>query len=126
MMKRTPGNFADSLSDFKNSMIVKVFEMKAQFTKKHPVPNDAEWDALVNQFHTDMPSTYQFLNDVKKLSLLELYTCILLILDFEESAIVGLTQSSSSAISIAKSRANSKLFHETSARNLKYNLKTLL
>lgn len=126
MMRRTPDISSDSLSDFKKSHIVEVFAMKAEFSKKHPIPNDADWKALVSQFQTDMPAMCQFFLDDKKLSPLELYTCILLILDFGGSAIVGLTQSSSSAISIAKSRANSKLFRETSAKRLKYNLKRLI
>ena len=121
-MKRTPGNFADSLADFKNSKIVEVFAKKAQFSKEHPVPNDAEWKVLVSQFQTDMPSMYLFIEE-RKLSRLELYTCILLMLDFEEGAIAGLNNTSKATISIAKGRANSKLFHETSAKRLKYNLK---
>ena len=124
-MKRTPGNFADSLADFKNSKIVEVFAKKAQFSKEHPVPNDAEWKVLVSQFQTDMPSMYLFIEE-RKLSRLELYTCILLMLDFEEGAIAGLNDTSKSTISIAKERANSKLFHETSAKRLKYNLKKVL
>ena len=112
--------------DFKNSQIVGVFGKKALFSKDHPIPNKAEWNVLINQFRTDMPATYQFFFDGKKLSPLELYTCILLILDYEEGVIVGLTQTSSSAVSIAKSRANQKLFHEKSAITLKYNLKKVI
>ena len=63
---------------------------------------------------------------LKKLSELELRTCILLILDFEEGAIVGLTQTSSAVVSIAKRRANQKLFNEKTATTLKYNLKKLI
>jgi len=126
MAKKVLSNLNDSFADFKNSKMVEVFAKKAQLTMEHPLPNDAEWNALVNQFKANMPATYQFFFEERKLSRLELYTCILLILDFDESAIVGLTQSSSSAISIAKGRANSKLFHETGAKRLKYNLKRLL
>jgi tetratricopeptide (TPR) repeat protein len=112
-------------ADFKNSQIVSVFSKKALFTKEHPLPNKAEWNALVSQFMTDMPAVYQIFFDGKTLSPLELYTCILLILDHEESVVVGLTQTSSSAVSIAKRRANQKLFKEKSATTLKYNLKRL-
>ena len=113
-------------ADFKNSQIVNVFGKKAHFTKDHPVPNKSEWNALVGQFREDMPATYQFFFDGKKLSPLELYTCILLLLDFEEGTIVGLTQSSSTTLSNAKSRANQKLFNEKSAVTLKYNLKSII
>ena len=112
-------------ADFKNCQIVSVFSKKALFTKEHPLPNKAEWNALVSQFMTDLPAVYQFFFDGKALSPLELYTCILLILDYEEGVIVGLTQTSSSAVSIAKRRANQKLFKEKSATTLKYNLKRL-
>jgi len=113
-------------TDFKNSQIVNVFGKKAHFTKDHPVPNKSEWNTLVGQFREDLPATYQFFFDGKKLSPLELYTCILLILDFEEGAIVGLTQTSNAAVSNAKSRANQKLFNEKSAVTLKYNLKSIV
>lgn len=73
-----------------------------------------------------MPAAYQAFNVGKKLSTLELYTCILLILGYQESIIVGLTGASSQSISLAKSRANQKLFNEKGAVTLKYNLERLL
>lgn len=111
------------LADFRNSQIVGAFDKKALFTAEHPLPNKSEWDVLVRQFMQDMPATYEFLFSGKKLSQLELYTCILLTLDYEEGTIVGLTQTSSPAVSIAKSRVNQKLFKEKSAATLKFNLK---
>ncbi len=116
----------NKLEHFKDSQIVKVFSKKALFTKDHPVPNKAEWNALINQFIKDMPETFNFFSTGKKLSQLELQTCILLILDYEEGIIAGLTKSSSAAISIAKGRANQKLFKEKSALTLKYNLKKMI
>lgn len=108
--------------DFKNSQIVAVFAKKSLFTREHPAPNKSEWNALVRQFQKDMPAAYKAFHAGKKLSPLELYTCILLMLDYEESTIVGLTETSSPAVSTAKSRANQKLFGEKSAVTLKYNL----
>jgi hypothetical protein len=116
----------NKLEHFKDSQIVKVFSKKALFTKDHPVPNRAEWNVLINQFIKDMPETFNFFSTGKKLSQLELQTCILLILDYEEGIIAGLTKSSSAAISIAKGRANQKLFKEKSALTLKYNLKKMI
>jgi hypothetical protein len=50
----------------------------------------------------------------------------LVLLDYDEGVIAGLTESSSSAISIAKGRANMKMFNEKGAITLKYNLKKLI
>ena len=116
----------DNFNAFKCSKIVGVFSKKALFTKEHPIPNKAEWAALENQFINDMPATYRMLNKNKKLSSLELNTCILLLLDYEESTIVGLTGTSSQSVSIAKRRANMKIFNEKSAVTLKYYLKRLI
>ena len=116
----------NSLDDFKNSQIVDIFEKKAQFTIDHPIPNKWEWNALVKQFKKDLPSVYATFQQGKKLSPLELHTCILLILDYEEGIIVGLTKTSSQAVSIAKGRANMKLFKEKGAVSLKNNLDNLV
>lgn len=110
------------LDIFKSSQIVELFGKKALFTRDHPIPNKSEWNALVREFKKDMPVAYQAFNKDKKLSRLELYTCILLMLDYEESVIVGLTETSSQAVSTAKRRANQKLFNEKSAITLKYNI----
>lgn len=112
--------------DFKNSSIVNVFEKKSLFTKEHPLPNKSEWGVLLRQFKKDMPAAYQFFAKGNPLSQLELYTCILLLLDYEEGVIAGLTKSSSSTVSIAKRRANQKLFNEKSATLLRYNLKRII
>jgi hypothetical protein len=119
-------NLENNFESFWNSQIVGVFAKKSQFTKEHPIPNKAEWSLLVYQLKRDMPLFYRFLFDGKKLSTLELHTCILVLLDYDEGVIAGLTESSSSAISIAKGRANMKMFNEKGAITLKYNLKKLI
>ena len=112
--------------DFRQSKIAKVFEKKALSIPEHPLPSKAEWALLVRQFQKDMPAVYHAFSEQKKLSQLELHTCILLFLDFDESTIVRLTQASSQSVSTAKSRANMKLFGEKGAVTLKYNLNRLL
>ena len=124
--KTTETILENHFDSFKNSQIVSTFKKKSLFTKEHPIPNKAEWNALVQQFIKDMPAAYQFFLEHKKLSPLELHTCILIILDYEEGVIVGLTQTSSTAVSIAKRRANQKLFKEKSAFSLRYHLKKLV
>ena len=113
---------ADNLHEFESSHIVKVFIKKARFQSEHPVPSDAEWSLLQSQFSKDMSEMFHFFYSGKSLSSLELRTCILLMAGFQESDIVNLTQTSAPAVSTAKSRANQKLFGQSGATTLKYNL----
>ena len=114
-----------SLRDFKESQIVKTFAEKSQFSKDHPVPNQAEWDMLEQQFRTDMPGLCRLFED-KGLSDLEFRTCLLLLLDYDEGTVAGLTRSSSQTINSAKVRANQKLFNEKGAKSLHRALKKLI
>ena len=114
-----------SLRDFKESQIVKTFAEKSQFSKDHPVPNQAEWDMLEQQFRKDMPDLCRLFED-KGLSDLEFRTCLLLLLDYDEGTIAGLTQSSSQTINSAKVRANQKLFNEKGAKTLHRALKKII
>ena len=114
-----------SLRDFKESQIVKTFAEKSQFSKDHPVPNQAEWDMLEQQFRKDMPGLYRLFED-KGLSDLEFRTSLLLLLDYDEGTVAGLTQSSSQTINSAKARANQKLFNEKGAKSLHRALKKLI
>ncbi len=114
-----------SLRDFKESQIVKTFAEKSQFSKDHPVPNQAEWDMLEQQFRKDMPGLCRLFED-KGLSDLEFRTCLLLLLDYDEGTVAGLTRSSSQTINSAKARANQKLFNEKGAKSLHRALKKLI
>ena len=114
-----------SLRDFKESQIVKTFAEKSQFSKDHPVPNNSEWSMLEQQFRTDMPGLCRLFED-KGLSDLEFRTCLLLLLDYDEGTIAGLTRSSSQTINSAKARANQKLFNEKGAKSLHRALKKLI
>ena len=116
----------DNLSDFESSKIVEVFRKKKDFISDNPIPNKAEWRALEVQFSKDMPSAYRILAKDKKLSPLELHVCMLLVLDFEDSSIVNLTDSISQTITKAKSRANKKIFNENGAQTLKAGLLQLI
>ena len=116
----------DNLSDFESSKIVEVFRKKKDFASDNPIPNKAEWRALEVQFSKDMPSAYRILAKDKKLSPLELHVCMLLVLDFEDSSIVNLTDSISQTITKAKSRANKKIFNENGAQTLKAGLLQLI
>ena len=114
-----------SLRDFKESKIVKTFAEKSQFSKDHPVPNNSEWSMLEQQFGKDMPGLCRLFED-KGLSDLEFRTCLLLLLDYDEGTVAGLTRSSSQTINSAKVRANQKLFNEKGAKSLHRALKKLI
>jgi len=116
----------DDLNSFENSKIVEVFRKKKDFRSDNPVPNKSEWRALEVQFSKDMPYAYKVLAKEKKLSPLELHACVLLILDFEDSAIVNLTDSIPQTVTTAKSRANKKIFNEKGAQTLKAGLLQLI
>ena len=115
----------DNLDHFLNSQIVVVFGKKALLTKDHPIPNKAEWKVLIKQFSEDMPATFQFFK-LKKLSELQIKICILLLMDYKEGVIVELAKSSSESVSVAKSRANERLFGEKGAKTLKFHLEKLV
>jgi len=116
----------DDLEKFENSKIVAVFNKKKDFKSDNPIPNKAEWRALEIQFSKDMPTYYKILAKEKKLSPLELHTCILLILEFEDGAIAHLANAIPQTITTAKSRANWKIFNEKGAQTLKFELQRLI
>ena len=112
----------DGLERFENSKIVEVFRNRKNFKADNPSPNKSEWRALEMQFSKDMPSVYKLFTTDKKLSPLELHTCVLLLLNFDDASIVNLTNSIPQTISTSKSRANKKLFNAKGATSLKSRL----
>jgi len=112
----------DNLESFSNSKIAHVFANKTTGKSEKPIPTPAEWRLLVSQFNKDMPALFEFISNNRKLSPLELHTCILLLLGYPESVIVNMSETSSAALSTAKSRANLKLFGKKDAHSLKINL----
>lgn len=121
-----PSISVDDLEKYENSKIVSVFNKKKDFKSDNPIPNKAEWRALEMQFSKDMPTIYKILAKEKKLSPLELHTCILLFLDFEDGAIANLSNAIPQTITTAKSRANKKIFNEKGAQTLKVGLLHLI
>lgn len=117
---------SDNLNAFESSKIADVFRNKKDSYSSKTMPTKAEWRLLEVQFSKDMPVSYKVLAEEKKLSPLELRVCILLILDFEDSSIVNLTDSIPQTISNAKSRANKKIFNEKGAQTLKASLLRLI
>ena len=80
---------------------------------------------LEQQFGKDMPGLCRLFED-KGLSDLEFRTSLLLLLDYDEGTVAGLTQSSSQTINSAKVRANQKLFIEKGAKTLQNQIRSAL
>lgn len=116
----------DSLEDFEKSKIIELFRQKKEFRQGATLPNNSEWRALEIQFSKQMPATHNTLTKEKKLSPLELHTCILLILGFEDGAIANLTNSIPQTITTVKSRANKKIFNAKGAKTLRTGLLQLI
>lgn len=112
----------DNLEAFADRKIAMLFKRKSEDKTERPVPTEAEWRLLESQFCKDMPTTYERFCAGRKLSPLELRTCILLILGFSEGIIVKMTEKSPQAVTTAKTRANEKLFGQKEAHSLKSNL----
>lgn len=113
----------DKLSAFENSEIVRIINEKSDFRKGSPNITNDEWRELLSEFRKDMPAAYSLL---KCLSPLQLYVCILLLLDYDESVIAILRQTKPQTINTAKKRANEKLFNIDDSASLASNLKGAL
>lgn len=116
-----PNDGKDDIEQFAASKIAGLFARKAEGKTERPVPTKAEWRMLQSQFSSDLPQLYNRF-DTGKLSELEMRTCILLLMGMHENIIVAMTGSTSSSVSIAKARANEKLFKQKGASTLKNNL----
>ena len=117
----------DKLSNFEQSDIVQLFHQKRSFRKDNPSPTQDEWNELIIQFRKDLPSAYAAMSNGKRsLSNLQLRVCILLLLDFDESTIASLLESTQQNVNNAKTRANQKLFNALDSSSLKSNLNQLM
>ena len=112
----------DNLEAFADSKIAVLFKRKSEDKTERPIPTEAEWRLLESQFCKDMPATFERFCAGRKLSPLELRTCILLMLGYPESIIVKMTEKSPQAVTTAKTRSNEKLFGQKEAHSLKSNL----
>ena len=114
----------DSLDDFLECDIAKLFLRKSTNHTEKQIPNSAEWRLLTNQFAKFAPQTFQHFssNNTKHLSELEQHVCLLLILGIPEKTISVMANSAPSTVSNAKTRANEKLYGQKQASTLKNNL----
>lgn len=112
----------DSREKKKNSEAVKAIRKRAEWKFGAHLPSADEWLKLTNQFRLDFPYYYATLTQGKKLSINELRTCMLLMLDFKEGEIAGLLDVKPQRVTNIKKRVNMKLFGDSSATTLTSNI----
>ena len=112
----------DSREKKKNSEAVKAIRKRAEWKLGACLPSADEWLKLTNQFRLDFPYYYATLTQGKKLSINELRTCMLLMLDFKEGEIAGLLDVKPQRVTNIKKRVNMKLFGDSSATTLTSNI----
>ena len=112
----------DSLEKKKNSEAVKAIRKRAEWKHGARLPSADEWIKLTNQFRLDFPYYYSTLTQGKKLSINELRTCMLLMLDFKEGEIAVLLDVKPQRVTNIKKRVNMKLFDDISATTLTVNI----
>jgi len=110
------------ISEFVEKRIVVSFKEKAKWGYKNPLPTDKEWDSFIKQFSRIVPSAYSAIGRDVILSQTELKLCILLLTGFNLTEIANLLDTTPQSISNIKTKANLKLFGESSAVTLEQNL----
>jgi hypothetical protein len=116
----------DHLSKFKKSAVICQFKQMSVGKRDCALPNQKDWEELVEQFSAFNPTTYTAVGGTQLLSHQELWTCILLITGFSNGEIAILLNASPQLISNIKTRVNRKLFGEETAFTLMNNLVHLL
>lgn len=115
----------DRLDALRKSEIVSVFNQKKRHTLKSSIPSEAEWQQLDDAFAHYVPSFLAAITQEKLLSEQELRVCLLQFLDFSTGEASIVLDTTSQAVTNAKSRANQKLFSEEKASTLGRNLKKI-
>lgn len=111
-----------TLEERKNSEAVKNIRKRAAWKHGAILPSADDWIKLTNQFRLDFPHYYSTLTQGKKLSIKELRTCMLLMLDFKEGEIAVLLDVKPQRVTNIKKRVNMKLFDDNSATTLTSNI----
>ncbi len=106
----------------KNSEAVKAIRRRAEWKHGAEQPSASEWMKLTNQFRLDFPHYYATLMQGKKMSTMEIRTCMLLLLDFKEGEIAVLLDVKPQRVTNIKKRVNMKLFDDDSAATLTGNI----
>jgi len=107
------------------SEIVSLFQEKARWTINTQLPDSVQWRELIAQFKLNLPTLYSAIGRGEKLSEQELRACVLLLLNFSEADAGILLNVRPQRLTNIKSRANQKLFGDSSAQTLIDNIRHL-
>ena len=107
-----------------NNQIVVAFKKMASPKKNTPVPTNNEWKELVDFICHCFPIFASQISE-KKLAQQELKVCVLTRLEFTNSEMQILLNTSSQSITNMKAKATRKLFNKNGASSLYKNLITI-
>ena len=108
---------------FLDSDIVALFHEKARPKPNYKLPTASEWHALKGQFRDKMPFASVVIGHDASITDKEYKACMLLMLSFSNDELALLLDTSLQNLSNIKSRANQKLFGESTSVTLAANLR---
>ena len=115
----------DRLEALRGCEIAHYFNQKKRHTLNGSAPSEADWKQLADAFAQYVPSFTAAITKEKQLSEQELRVCLLQYLDFSTGEAAIVLDTTSQAVTNAKSRANQKIFSEEKASTLGRNLKKI-
>ena len=116
---------ADNTSQEQYKELINTFHQKATGILGRPKPTAKEWRELLRLFKMNTSIEQAVICKEGVLSKMELQVCLLLLLEFTNSDLCVLLDTTPQRITNIKSRINKKLFREASASTLQANLKYL-
>ena len=112
--------YIDKSKRFKDTAIVDRFMLIAESPLM--MPEDDEWEELVNTTSDYYPELIRDMNKLQGISVQEIRLCILVAMSIRESDVARMMGVSNQRITNIKSALNKKLFGDSSARSLYKNL----
>jgi cell division protein FtsB len=112
--------YIDKSKRFKDTAIVDRFMLIAESPLM--MPEDDEWEELVNTTSDYYPELIRDMNKLQGISIQEIRLCILVAMSIRESDVARMMGVSNQRITNIKSALNKKLFGDSSARSLYKNL----
>ena len=112
--------YIDKSKRFKDTAIVDRFMLIAESPLM--MPEDDEWEELVNTTSDYYPELIRDMNKLQGISVQEIRLCILVAMSIRESDVARMMGVSNQRVTNIKSALNKKLFGDSSARSLYKNL----
>jgi len=108
-----------------HSTVVTSFRDMANYKLQSQTPTETDWEQLYSLMKQSFPLLVATIGKDNQLSKQEWQTCLLTRLNFSNSEIALLLQTSAQRITNVKTKVNQKLFGETNAVNLLKNLRSI-